>query len=59
VLFVPSLINPPNVLDMGRRSLLRWLARRGTACCCSTGAGRGRSAASLSVGGHVEEICCR
>src|SRR5436305_3864067 len=24
VLFVPSLINPPNVLDMGGRSLLRW-----------------------------------
>ena len=29
VLFVPSLINPPNVLDMGERSLLRWLAARG------------------------------
>src|SRR4051794_36233501 len=28
VLFVPSLINPPNVLDMGDRSLLRWLAKR-------------------------------
>src|SRR6185295_17545258 len=27
VLFVPSLINPPNVLDMGDRSLLRWLSR--------------------------------
>jgi hypothetical protein len=26
VLFIPSLINPPNVLDMGERSLLRWLA---------------------------------
>ena len=29
VLFVPSLINPPNVLDMGERSLLRWLSARG------------------------------
>ncbi len=29
VLFVPSLINPPNVLDMGDRSLLRWLRGRG------------------------------
>ncbi|HEY0117045.1 MAG TPA: alpha/beta hydrolase, partial [Allosphingosinicella sp.] len=29
LLFVPSLINPPTVLDLGRRSLLRWLSRRG------------------------------
>src|SRR5690349_15276630 len=29
VLFVPSLINPPNVLDMGERSLLRWLTAQG------------------------------
>ena len=28
VLFIPSLINPPNVLDMGERSLLRWMATR-------------------------------
>jgi polyhydroxyalkanoate synthase len=29
VLFVPSLINPPTVLDLAERSLLRWLAGRG------------------------------
>jgi polyhydroxyalkanoate synthase len=30
VLFVPSLINPPNILDLDEeRSLLRWLAKRG------------------------------
>jgi polyhydroxyalkanoate synthase len=29
VLFVPSLINPPTVLDLPDRSLLRWLAGRG------------------------------
>lgn len=30
VVFVPSLINPPQVLDLARgRSLLRWLARQG------------------------------
>ena len=41
VLFVPSLINPPNVLDMGERSLLRWLA----------GAGPPRAAARLGLAG--------
>src|SRR5687768_8763582 len=29
VVFVPSLINPPNVLDLSGRSLLRWLADAG------------------------------
>ncbi len=28
LLFVPSLINPPRVLDLGSRSLLRWIAAR-------------------------------
>ena len=29
VLFVPSLINPPSILDLPGRSLLRWLAAEG------------------------------
>ena len=29
VIFVPSLINPPAILDLGERSLLRWMARHG------------------------------
>jgi len=29
VVFVPSLINPPLVLDLGENSLLRWLAQHG------------------------------
>lgn len=31
VLFVPSLVNPPYILDLGERSLLRWLAGEGFA----------------------------
>lgn len=29
VVFVPSLINPPGILDLGARSLLRWMALQG------------------------------
>jgi polyhydroxyalkanoate synthase len=29
VVFVPSLINPPGILDLGERSLLRWMATKG------------------------------
>ncbi len=61
VLFVPSLINPPHVLDMADgNSLLRWLARQGVrpllldwgdprACDHAVGGG-------LSIGGHVEAL---
>lgn len=56
LLFVPSLINPPTVLDLGRRSLLRWLSRQGRRVLLLdwgwTDAGR----SGLSVAGHVEEI---
>ena len=44
-LFIPSLINPPNVLDMGERSLLRWLAgqgRRAPSSASKTGPMTGR-----------------
>jgi polyhydroxyalkanoate synthase len=57
VLFVPSLINPPNVLDLSaERSLLRWLAKRGhRVLLLDWGSDVGKRAA-LSVGGHVEQI---
>jgi polyhydroxyalkanoate synthase len=56
VLFVPSLINPPNILDLGERSLLRWLAAQGHRPLLldwgwETGKRRG-----LGVGDHVERI---
>ena len=57
VLFVPSLINPPNVLDLSaERSLLRWLASRGHhVLLLDWGSDAGRRAGH-SVGGHVEQI---
>jgi len=56
VLFVPSLINPPNVLDMGERSLLRWLSRRGRRVLLLDWGWPGPDRRELSVAGHVERI---
>ena len=56
VLFVPSLINPPNVLDMGERSLLRWLGRRGRRVLLLDWGWPGSDRRTLSVAGHVEQI---
>lgn len=57
LLFVPSLINPPNVLDLtAERSLLRWLAQRGHhVLLLDWGNDAGRRA-DLSVAGHVEQV---
>lgn len=56
VLFIPSLINPPNVLDMGERSLLRWLAGRGRRVLLLDWGWPGADRRALTVAGHVEEI---
>jgi polyhydroxyalkanoate synthase len=56
VLFIPSLINPPNVLDMGERSLLRWLAARGHRVLLLDWGWPGPDRHALTVAGHVEEI---
>ncbi|HST36240.1 MAG TPA: alpha/beta fold hydrolase [Allosphingosinicella sp.] len=56
VLFVPSLINPPNVLDMGDRSLLRWLAGRGRRVLLLDWGWPGPDRRALAVAGHVEQI---
>jgi polyhydroxyalkanoate synthase len=56
VLFVPSLINPPNVLDMGERSLLRWLAAQGRRVLLLDWGWPGKDRHALTVAGHVEEI---
>ena len=56
VLFVPSLINPPNVLDMGDRSLLRWLSGRGRRVLLLDWGWPGADRRTMSVAGHVEQI---
>jgi polyhydroxyalkanoate synthase len=57
VLFVPSLINPPNVLDLAEgNSLLRWLATRGLRPLLLDWGEPSPEERDLSVGGHVEEL---
>jgi polyhydroxyalkanoate synthase len=57
VLFIPSLINPPNILDLGPdRSLLRWLAEKGHRPLLLDWGWDVQSRRILSVAGHVEEI---
>ena len=56
VLFVPSLINPPTVLDLPERSLLRWLAERGSRVLLVDWGWPDQDRHGLSVAGHVERI---
>ncbi len=57
VLFVPSLINPPDVLDLdGERSLLRWLARQGVRPLLVDWGAPAPAERDLDVGGHVEAM---
>ena len=57
VLFVPSLINPPTVLDLSaERSLLRWLADRGHRVLLLDWGWPDEARRVLGVGGHVEQI---
>jgi polyhydroxyalkanoate synthase len=58
VLFVPSLINPPNILDLSSdRSLLRWLAAEGGVRPFLLDWGSDVEARTgLSVAGHIESI---
>jgi polyhydroxyalkanoate synthase len=56
ILFVPSLINPPNVLDLGRRSLLRWLSTQGRRVLLLDWGWPDEARRDLSVAGHVEQI---
>jgi polyhydroxyalkanoate synthase len=55
--FIPSLINPPNVLDLTREnSLLRWLAARGHHVLLLDWGWDREACRHLSVSGHVGEI---
>ncbi len=56
-LFVPSLINPPTILDLSpERSLLRWLAERGHRVLLLDWGWPDEDRKGLSVAGHVEHI---
>ncbi|HEY0112047.1 MAG TPA: alpha/beta hydrolase [Allosphingosinicella sp.] len=58
VVFIPSLINPPSILDLSKeKSLLRWLAADGRVRPLLLDWGWDLEARrDLSVAGHVEEI---
>lgn len=57
VLFVPSLINPPNILDLSEgKSLLRWLAARGHRVLLLDWGWDSAGRRDMSVTGHVEQI---
>jgi polyhydroxyalkanoate synthase len=57
VLVIPSLINPPNILDLGGgRSLLRWLASRGHRPLLVDWGWDVERRRALGVGGHVERV---
>jgi polyhydroxyalkanoate synthase len=57
VLFVPSLINPPSILDLPERSLLRWLAEQGGVRPLLLDWGWDvDSRSALNVADHVEKL---
>lgn len=57
VVFVPSLINPPLVLDLARgNSLLRWLARQGVRPMLIDWGTPGPQDRAQDIGFHVEQL---
>jgi polyhydroxyalkanoate synthase len=56
VLFVPSLINPPSILDLEGKSLLRWLARQGVRPLLLDWGWDVAARSGLSVADHVTGI---
>lgn len=57
VVFVPSLINPPFVLDLAEgNSLLAWLADRGHRILCVDWGSPRAEEATLDIAGHVERL---
>lgn len=56
ILFVPSLINPPSVLDLPRRSLLRWMRQRGRRVLLLDWGQTSQERHGLSIADHVEQL---
>ena len=56
VVFVPSLINPPAILDLGEASLLRWIRARGHNPLLVDWGTPGAADHGLDVTAHVESL---
>ena len=56
VVFIPSLINPPAILDLGEQSLLRWMAMQGVNPLLVDWGTPGESDRDLDVATHVETL---
>lgn len=57
VVFVPSLINPPHILDLdAETSLLRWLSAQGHRCLLVDWGTPGKGDAAQDLSGHVSEL---
>ena len=56
VVFVPSLINPPGILDLGEMSLLRWLSEQGIRPLLVDWGSPTPEERDLDIGGHVERF---
>lgn len=56
VVFVPSLINPPGILDLGERSLLRWMASQGLHVWLVDWGTPGPADRTLGLADHVEQL---
>ncbi|WP_267393832.1 MULTISPECIES: alpha/beta fold hydrolase [unclassified Sphingomonas] len=56
VVFVPSLINPPGILDLGERSLLRWMASQGLHVWLVDWGTPGPADRTLGLADHVERL---
>lgn len=60
MIFVPSLINPPHILDLSPDvSLLRWLARKGHRPFLLDWGEQGPDARDMDVTAHVERVLLR
>ena len=56
VLFVPSLVNPPSILDFGDRSLLRYLSGRGYNAYLLDWGEPGEAETQFDLGDHIRRI---
>ncbi len=56
VVFVPSLINPPAILDLGDTSLVRWMAAQGFRVALVDWGTPGPADRAMDMTGHVERL---